>query len=310
MKTRPVSSLQSVVATAAIRIWILALASVVLLLCSCGLKVVEVNRDYNLNWARRVAVLEFEATEAHRELGSMASDLFAKHLLHIGYDVVERQKLSVVLAEHRLNLSGAVNQEQIKHVGELSGVDALLTGSVPIYRMTGKAKKEEVGVTCRLIDVQTGEVIWVASDVSRAENAHAAADNVIAGIACRLKQYLSAAPVPKFSPKPLEAIPKTHKTIPNAAETISKPADDVVETILKEPETIPKQARFRQYKLHKSAIKILELMINNPKISSSQIADIIGLKRVSVKYNIKKLKKLGLLKRIGPARGGHWEVVE
>jgi ATP-dependent DNA helicase RecG len=33
-----------------------------------------------------------------------------------------------------------------------------------------------------------------------------------------------------------------------------------------------------------------------------------GLSIRGVEYNLNKLKEEGLIKRIGPAKGGHWEV--
>ena len=29
-----------------------------------------------------------------------------------------------------------------------------------------------------------------------------------------------------------------------------------------------------------------------------------------IKYNIRKLREKGIIKRIGPDKGGHWEVIE
>lgn len=36
----------------------------------------------------------------------------------------------------------------------------------------------------------------------------------------------------------------------------------------------------------------------------------IGVDHKTIKRDIAKLKALGLLKRIGPAKGGHWEVLD
>lgn len=33
------------------------------------------------------------------------------------------------------------------------------------------------------------------------------------------------------------------------------------------------------------------------------------LSKKSVEYNIKKLKKMGLLKRVGPAKDGYWKIM-
>ena len=34
----------------------------------------------------------------------------------------------------------------------------------------------------------------------------------------------------------------------------------------------------------------------------------LGISEVAVYKNIKKLKQAGILERVGPAKGGHWEI--
>jgi predicted HTH transcriptional regulator len=39
------------------------------------------------------------------------------------------------------------------------------------------------------------------------------------------------------------------------------------------------------------------------------MADIIGISKRKILDNISKLKKAGFIRRIGPAKGGQWEVI-
>ena len=55
---------------------------------------------------------------------------------------------------------------------------------------------------------------------------------------------------------------------------------------------------------------ILSLILKNSKISKKQIEIRGNLSKKSVEYNIAKLKKKGLLKRVGPAKGGYWKIAE
>jgi len=55
---------------------------------------------------------------------------------------------------------------------------------------------------------------------------------------------------------------------------------------------------------------ILTLIKNKPQITIKEISSHTGLTRRGVEWNIDKLKKERKLKRIGPARGGHWEITE
>lgn len=62
--------------------------------------------------------------------------------------------------------------------------------------------------------------------------------------------------------------------------------------------------------LAESQQKILKLVAQNPSIPKRRMAEILGISNTAVDKNIATLKNKGLLQRIGPARGGHWEIVE
>ena len=61
--------------------------------------------------------------------------------------------------------------------------------------------------------------------------------------------------------------------------------------------------------LEKSKEKILRLIGENSAITIEEIANAAGLSVAGVEKNIKTLKQQKLLRRIGPDKGGHWEVV-
>jgi ATP-dependent DNA helicase RecG len=55
---------------------------------------------------------------------------------------------------------------------------------------------------------------------------------------------------------------------------------------------------------------ILEEITELPSISARQLAESTGLSPRKIEYDIKALKASGRLRRIGPDKGGHWEVVK
>ncbi|MFN7460834.1 MAG: ATP-binding protein [Akkermansiaceae bacterium] len=59
----------------------------------------------------------------------------------------------------------------------------------------------------------------------------------------------------------------------------------------------------------KTSGKIVALMTANALITIPELADAIGITERSIERTIKKLQEEGRLRRIGPAKGGHWEVV-
>jgi len=58
----------------------------------------------------------------------------------------------------------------------------------------------------------------------------------------------------------------------------------------------------------KGTEKILVLLRRNPRVSARGIADALGLTSRAVEKHLSKLKQDGRLKRIGPDKGGRWEV--
>lgn len=56
--------------------------------------------------------------------------------------------------------------------------------------------------------------------------------------------------------------------------------------------------------------KIISVVSSNPYIPQSELADILGISLVHVDKNMKKLQALGIIRRVGPDNGGHWEVID
>ncbi len=55
--------------------------------------------------------------------------------------------------------------------------------------------------------------------------------------------------------------------------------------------------------------KIIELMGQDKLISIPQIAEKVGISTTAVENNIAKLKKQGIIKRVGSAKAGYWVIV-
>ncbi len=60
----------------------------------------------------------------------------------------------------------------------------------------------------------------------------------------------------------------------------------------------------------KSKGKILDAMTKDPVVTIEEMASLLGLSIAGVEKNIRVLKAEGLVRRVGPARGGHWEVLK
>ena len=61
-------------------------------------------------------------------------------------------------------------------------------------------------------------------------------------------------------------------------------------------------------KLGENQLDIIREIINDPQISIVELSQRIGISSTAIENNITKLKEKNVLKRIGPDRGGYWEV--
>lgn len=62
--------------------------------------------------------------------------------------------------------------------------------------------------------------------------------------------------------------------------------------------------------LVESQRQILLLIAENPHFSKRELAERIGISTTAIDKNIKTLKNRGVLRRVGPDKGGFWEVVD
>lgn len=193
-----------------------------LLLAAAGLSacatpaVVMVSRGYDPARTRRVTLVSLTDYPGAPGSGDIAANTFEKYLLVPGYRLVERRQAEQILKEHAFSLSGEVDPAQIRAIGRLLGVDALVLGGLtdysgprdqtvmvdmpleqtdPLYgrvvttKRDGDAQVREsrtvvtgyattrssqlvqttqtvpahAGLSMRLVDVETGEVLWSAS---------------------------------------------------------------------------------------------------------------------------------------------------
>ena len=84
----------------------------------------------------------------------------------------------------------------------------------------------------------------------------------------------------------------------NLQSEISAYVTSLEETTQKTPKTTQKTAQ-----------KILDVISKEPTISRFKLAERCGISPDGVKWQLKKLQEQGKLKRVGPDKGGHWEVI-
>lgn len=145
---------------------------------------------------RRVAVLNFDYSTVYSnvaaifnqnvDVGKGIADLLVDKLVADGqFSVIERKALDKVLQEQNFSNSDRANPSSAAKLGQILGVDAIIIGSITQFgrddkttevgglgRVTGrygiggvgkKESKATVGITARIINVDTGEILASAS---------------------------------------------------------------------------------------------------------------------------------------------------
>ena len=131
---------------------------------------------------------------------------------------------------------------------------------------------------------------------------------------CR-EQEANGANVPSFRtdefilkitvPKVAENV---QKQTGNVTENGGKVAEKVVENHSKVTEKLREKAAALGETLTANRIKILELMIEDPYISRADLANNVGISETSIYRNIEAMRGK-YLRRVGPDKGGFWEII-
>ena len=72
---------------------------------------------------------------------------------------------------------------------------------------------------------------------------------------------------------------------------------------------IREKTREKQVAVNVTREKIVHLLQENPNATQNDIATSTGLSVKGVEWNLRALKASGVIRRVGPDKGGHWEVV-
>lgn len=131
---------------------------------------------------RRIGVVDFEnKTSYGQRLGTAASDILVTELAKTGrFVVVERDKLAKILDEQKLQASGVIDPKTVVQVGKVLGLNAIVTGAVTEFGVKtegseyllvqSKRQTAEASVDIRLVDAETGQVVYADSGKGMAKS--------------------------------------------------------------------------------------------------------------------------------------------
>ncbi len=126
---------------------LLILLSTIILSCGPTMVATQVNKpaEINVKGIKKIAIIDFSGPA---NSGSLAASLLTTKLLNSQFfQIFERSKIDMILEEHKLAMSGVVDESTARKVGQLLGVDALIFGEVVSFSVepdqTGVEKVEK-----------------------------------------------------------------------------------------------------------------------------------------------------------------------
>lgn len=128
---------------------------------------VYMHPNADLSVYERVAVLPLENLTTERFAADRVRELLVVELSSKAlFEVVESGEVNRVLRMKNLAGANEVGPELIQQLGQELKVQALLTGSVIEFReqRTGNLNTPDVALSLKLLDVETGLVIWSVTD--------------------------------------------------------------------------------------------------------------------------------------------------
>jgi tetratricopeptide (TPR) repeat protein/DNA-binding CsgD family transcriptional regulator len=99
-------------------------------------------------------------------------------------------------------------------------------------------------------------------------------------------------------------------------ESVTKYVMRVAEGLIGHPERVLSEVAldetqgYSQKSSQKSQQRIVDLIKERPEITTAEMAEIIGITRRSIVNITNRLQEEGIIRRVGPDKGGHWEVIE
>jgi curli biogenesis system outer membrane secretion channel CsgG len=127
--------------------------------------------------------------------GNAIADIISIQMLSKGYKVLERDKIDKIFKETALDQSGLVadslspNRTDV-NVGRMLGVKYVMTGSVIQYEYeyAHSSWQLALGVTARIIDVETSKIVLIVTASKQGNNLAEALNDISMAISGSLKE--------------------------------------------------------------------------------------------------------------------------
>jgi TolB-like protein len=108
---------------------------------------------------KRIAVVDFTDLQGNvTEFGRFIAEEFSVALAGAGkgFEVVDRIHLKSILTEHKLSISGLIDPQTAKKLGQIAGIEVLVTGTITPF-------SDSIRLSVKTIDTATAKVIGASS---------------------------------------------------------------------------------------------------------------------------------------------------
>lgn len=147
---------------------------------------VQVDPLFDHTFIETIAVFEFYNISHRTGAGKIIADRIEQLMMeHSPYSIMNRMELDHILEEDNLSLLGLMDRNTARRLGELTGLDAILVGTVENYDLRQDAWEEQKGtrwdpnsetnvpayvtvfqrtativITFKVLDTSSGQVVW------------------------------------------------------------------------------------------------------------------------------------------------------
>ena len=115
--------------------------------------------------------------------------------------------------------------------------------------------------------------------------------------------------VAKVTEKLPENSGKVTEKLPENAEKLPENSNKVTENVANKLQKVTEKAQLLGDVLTENKLRILHLIIEDPYITKSDLVGTIGINYTSISRNIESMRGKYLC-RVGPDKGGFWEIIE
>jgi uncharacterized protein YcfJ len=120
--------------------------------CARGESYVKAGADFGR--IEKVAVVRVEGRVGSQAAANEIADYVGMEFMKRGYGVIERTQIDAVLKEQEFQGSAVTSNEDAVRVGRVLNVPAVVVVNIP-------EADERISMTAKMIDVQTGEMLWM-----------------------------------------------------------------------------------------------------------------------------------------------------